>query len=281
LKFGDSSLPDLTIENLRFGNPRGTAITILRGNERVQITRVEVDGVITYPIPEIPFPQRTGILVLSLGAISGELLIKGNTVRAGAYDPNNANDVVMPLSVGIAVRVLSGVGIYNSGPDGSVIAQNLIEPGAVANKHPIGFVCQGNGIAVSGCAGCLVRNNRIHKVAARTADQQEPHFSIGLFVGNESNDSTFLENRFSGVGHVAIDVVAPGAGPARRNAFVRNDLTGFAASIASVGLGRPDPVFGIPAGVAEDNVIMGSSGTVTGNVEGNTVRGLTPVPVGP
>jgi hypothetical protein len=97
-----ATLPKLAIENLRFEQPTFSAVSILRSNEEVRISDLQIAGVETHtititppppPIPNPPPPQpitlrlRQGIAVTAAagGNIAGDIVISNNVVNGGTY----------------------------------------------------------------------------------------------------------------------------------------------------------------------------------------------------
>jgi hypothetical protein len=170
-----ATLPNLTIENLRFEQPAMSAISILSSIERVRISGVHIAGVTTHaftitvppPPPPIPPPPQPIVITLSfrqgiavtaaLGDIDGEIEISDNVVNGGAY---GLGDSALTVGSGIVIagpltltqptifsaqvhvsnnRILNwaGTGIVVSGlVSEASIEENWIEPGAFARLVP-------------------------------------------------------------------------------------------------------------------------------------------------
>jgi Right handed beta helix region len=286
-----STLPALTIRNLRFERPRASAISIFRGDDLVEVSDVQIDGVVTQAVVQagLTFRVREGIVVSSASTeVKGRVVIKDNRVDGGAY---GAGDASINVSAGIVLASLSpinpfpitadilihgnilrnwsGSGIDSSGPVNVAIEKNLIQPGPFANLVPNPNVCVANGILITNNGRAVVEGNTIEMVTALTATNTTP-CTAGIVLGNNVNNEVFKANKVRGTGRYAIVVTGNPANPDHNNLFLGNDLTGFSPTEATVSLGS----------FATNNTFVGNSGTVVGNTGANTITGLTPVPGG-
>jgi hypothetical protein len=283
-----SALPVLTIRNLRFDQPRASAISIFRGNELVEVSDVEIDGVVTQAVVTggLTFTVREGILVSSASTeVKGRIVIKDNKVDGGAY---GAGDARINVSAGVVLASLgplnpfqitgdiliqgnilrnwSGNGIDSTGPVNLTIEKNLIQPGPFANMAANPNACVANGIFINNNDRVVVERNKIEMVTALTATNTIP-CTAGIVLGNNANKGLFKANKVGGTGRYAIAVLGNPANPAQNNLFLGNNLTGFSPTGATVRLSDG----------ALNNTFVGSSGTVVGNIGANTITGLTPV----
>lgn len=284
-----SSLPVLTIRNLRFERPGASAISIFRGNEIVEVSDVQIDGVVTQAVlvGSLMTTLREGIAVTSAySEVSGRIVIKDNKIDGGAY---GAGDATINVSGGVVlagadanpfhitadilirdniVRNWSGNGIDSRGPVKVSIVRNLIQPGPFANLVPNPNACVANGIFfVNNNDQAVVVENTIEMVTALTATNTTP-CTAGIVLGNNASNGVFRANNVRGTGRYAIAVVAGNpANPSQHNLFLGNNLTAFWATGATVFLGNG----------ALNNTFVGSSGTVVGNIGANTITGLTPI----
>jgi Right handed beta helix region len=282
------SLPVLTIRNLRFEQPRISAISIFSGNELVEVSDVQIEGVVTGPIISggSIFRIRQGIAVTSvLSEVKGRIVIKDNTIDGGAYGARDAridvNGGIVVVSTsptnpfpitgdiliqGNIVRNWSGNGINISGPAKVAIEKNLIQPGPFANLVPNPNACVANGIFITHNESAVVEGNTIEMVTALTATNTSP-CTAGIVLAMDANNDVFKANKVIGTGRYAIAVMGNPANPDQNNLFLGNNLTGFSPTGATVSLGP----------FATNNTFVGNSGTVVGNTGANTITGLTPV----
>jgi hypothetical protein len=280
-------LPVLRIKNIHFKDPLFTAISIFRGNQLIEISGNEIDGIKTFLLtPTVPL--REGIAVSAvITAINGKILIEENTLDGGNYDPLDLLDVnansfgigiigqappppgANPVNAEVIIRgntlknwARSAILVQGLQPV-TTIENNLIEPGEFATAFAV--PCVANGIELLNVDDDSVMNNTIHKVTSLRADGNPPACTTGILIGFDSSSNLFRANKITGDGTYAINLA--GNAVEENNVFIGNNLTGFTPSGATVNLG-PN---------ASNNTFVGSSGTVTGNTAANTITGLTPV----
>jgi hypothetical protein len=238
-----STLPSLTIENLRFEQPAFSAVSILRSNERVRISGLHIAGVASHTIPTSPpapiLKFREGIAVTAaLGDIEGEIEISGNVVDGGTYDVGDSQLLVGSGIVLVGAlnptqptgyfakttvsnnRVVNwaGAGILASGLiSDATIEENWVEPGAFARLVPTCASTNGDsaasGIALGGVISSTVRDNVVTLVPAFTDTGAATQCSAGLLVRGMpvggASGNIFFGNRIRGDANYAMVAGTP------------------------------------------------------------------------
>jgi hypothetical protein len=276
-----STLPVLRIANLRFERPSFAAIAIFRGNQRVEISGVHVDGVESIHLSFFGLALREGIVLTSTFAeIAGEVVIRDNVIDAGTYGPADLDDVnfgilasggaplnPFPITAALTIErneVLNwaGSGIGVVGVHGSVIQHNRIRPGPVALELSDPSVCVANGILLGGSDASQVQYNTIDKdLALSPVSNAPPACSAGVVLQGIAIGSFVTGNRIAGAGSHALFL--QGTAAQEENRFLGNNLTHFAATGATVFLGPQ----------AKNNTFIGHVHSVEGNVTENAITG--------
>lgn len=294
-----SALPRLSISGLRFEDPTVSAISIFRGNEAIDISDVEIDGVIGDEIIAggITAVVREGIAFSTAFAkIAGEVRVEKNAIDGGSYDPvadrtvvnagiglfgafNPINGFPFSATVVVSNNVLtnwSGSGIAVIDLADARIELNRIEPGAFADLPPAGpGVCaratglgRAAGMSFAGFIDSTVINNTIVLEQAFDGNGQPACNAGFILLGNngvqtsDSTGNTFAGNIVGGSGTYAFVVGLDSSNFETDNTFLGNNVSTFSPDGAHLFLGTG----------AYDNTFKGSFPAVDGNVAGNSIR---------
>jgi len=290
-----STLPRLSIKNLRFVSPFETAISIFRGNERIEISGVAIDGVQSLFVPGFGLAIREGVAVTAAFAeIAGDVEITNNTIDGGVYD--NVTDLQVvnagiglfggfalnanPISASVRVarndlRNWAGSAIAAIGLSGATIDNNSIAPGSFANKILSGACAMPTGlgsataISLTGTVNSLIKSNTI-ELAPAFDGEGSPACNAGIVLlgnaGASTSDSTgneFKGNQVVGTGSYGFVVGLDTSAAEEGNWYHDNNLSTLAATRASLFLGTG----------ANGNTLKGNFPTVEGNVAGNSITG--------
>ena len=293
---GTSSLPRLSITNLRFENPFVTAVSIFRSNEFVEISGIEIDGVQSLFVPAFGVTLREGITITTAFAeIAGEVRIKDNLVDGGVFD--SALDLTSvnsgiglygafgainpnPFSANVLVsnnhvRNWSGSGIAAISLNDARFELNRIEPGAFGNQIPGGACAVPTGLgaaagmSLTGIVDSTVLNNTIILTSAQDGNGAAVCNAGIILLGNNgaatsvSADNEFLGNIVTGAGRYAFVVGLDTSAAEQNNSFVGSNVSTFAPSGAHLFLG----------GGANGNSFKGHYPSVEGNLAGNSITG--------
>jgi hypothetical protein len=289
-----TTLPSLSIENLRFEQPAWSAVAIFAANGFVRVSGLEIAGVQTYHDAGFNLSFREAIAVTSaLGPITGEIVISDNVIDGGSY---GSADQWLAASSGIElagavpglsqqpftahVRISdnrlsnwSGSAISAVGVSDLMVERNAVDPGRFANLFPGCLQSNGvgvaNGIGLANVTDSTVRDNSITLVPSRTSSGAVPVCTAGLILagtsGGSSSGNVIYRNQVRGTGNYAIVLGTVGGAPdgstEASNVFALNPLLGFAPRSASLFL---DPS-------ANGNVLVGIFPSIEGNTSGNVV----------
>ena len=297
-----ATLPSLTIENLRFERPAFAAISILTANGYVRISGLQIAAAQTYLDPDLfNLTFREGIVVSSVGPVTGEVEITNNVIDGGTY---SSADQSLAVSAGIElvgqggpaatqpftaqVRVAgnrlsnwSGSGISAFSAQNVTIEKNTISPGRFANLssgcQTNGFgaangIGSANGIGLANVTNFTVRDNLITLVPSHTSSGAPPACTAALIVsgtaGSSAKGNLVYRNQILGVGTYAMLLGTVGGATdgssETDNVFALNTVFGFTAENASLCL----------APEASGNVLVGFFPSVTGNAAGNVLIGV-------
>jgi len=294
-----ATLPSLTIENLRFEKPAFAAVSILTANGYVRVSGLQIVASQTYLDPDLfNLTFREGIVVSSVGPVTGEVDITNNFIDGGTY---SAADQALVVSAGIElvgqggagntqpftaqVRVAgnrlsnwSGSGISALSAQNVTIEKNAIDPGRFAN---LSSGCQtngagasngigsANGIGLANVTNFTVRDNIITLVPSLTGSGAPPACTAALIVsgtaGSSAKGNLVYHNQILGVGSYGMVLGTVGGATdgstETDNVFALNSVFGFAARNAALYLG-PE---------ANGNVLVGFFPSLAGNTAGNVV----------
>ncbi len=301
--------PRVSIRGLSFTGASSQPILVRHASE-VEIVGNRIAAVTPLPLPAPlpPFLRHAGILIgapalgFVPGAITGRVVVAGNRIDLAAADPalTSCTGIMIIFTTGAEAEVrgntvtgcsgnaIEAIDNYRdaAGRGSLAIGGNTLTTPAAAAPYPVpalpnGIVAgwfydraagsdpsrnpsmliawnrievnatPGSGVVVL-TDGAVVHRNRVHQGGG----------SAGAFVGGAGN--LLAENRIGGAAQAGILVksMGPGYSPPRQNQILHNEVEGLAAGLASY-------VF---APGADDNLLVGRSGTILDQGAGNVVR---------
>lgn len=294
----ESELPRLAIRDLRFVEPHATAVSIFRGNERIEISGLHVEGVTTEYVPELDAYLHEGIaLTTPYAEIDGKVVIERNTLDGGTYGNvedlqtisagialygafESLNPYPMTAAISVSRNVLknwSGSAIAALDVDGAILWRNSIVSGAFGNLNNNGAcssavgIGSAAGISLAGVTNTLVMGNSVRLQTATDGNGDTP-CTVGIILVSDiadvlnipdSTGNLVTNNTIVGHGTYALLVgrQTPLDGAVEDNFYLANHLSFFAPTGASLIIG-PN---------ANGNTFLGHFPTIDGNVAGNTI----------
>jgi hypothetical protein len=289
----------VTIDGLRFVNPRNAAIRVTRSGD-LGIAGCQFDGVIPSAVASPAGVQNAALAIHLPGGSVGAVSILQNRFQLGGTADDSVGGIIMtgPAdSVSIADNRIAGTTSHGMdlrnvrGP--ARVERNVIETGPVGrsglpgqfvdalrligsgdylverNQFDCGFE-NGAVVRLGNTTKAVIKQNDV--VASVPNDKVPGAQSAGIQVEGSASDNEILENRIKGRGRAAISVVfsdfqldmPPGTdGDPSGTTFRGNNLQQFAPTLATVEVG---------AG-ARNTTIIGGSGTLIDNGTGTVVQG--------